>query len=109
MRSISKKYFSLGFSFSIGIFYGGSIHLIESLLPNLTGFPQYQLSSLQVLTLIIFFSLWLLFSMGLFKKSERPDFGIGFTCTCLTQVRLTPKLLRQIATLITIKKRSQHE
>lgn len=54
--------------FSIGIFYGGSIHLIESLLPNLTGFPQYQLSGLQVLTLIIFFSLWLVFSMGLFKK-----------------------------------------
>ncbi len=67
-KHFKKGILALALVFSIGVFYGGSIHLIESLLPNLTGFPQHQLSSLQGLTLIIFFSLWIVFSMGLFKK-----------------------------------------
>ncbi|HFL3390171.1 TPA: oxidoreductase, partial [Legionella pneumophila] len=66
-KHFKKGILALALVFSIGVFYGGSIHLIESLLPNLTGFPQHQLSSLQSLTLIVFFSLWIVFSMGLFK------------------------------------------
>ncbi|APF02100.1 TPA: proton-conducting transporter membrane subunit [Legionella pneumophila] len=67
-KRFKKVMLTLALVFSIGIFYGGSIHLIESLLPNLTGLPQYQLTSLQGLTMIVFFSLWIVFSLGLFKK-----------------------------------------
>ncbi|HAT1923017.1 TPA: oxidoreductase [Legionella pneumophila] len=67
-KRFKKVMLTLALVFSIGIFYGGSIHLIESLLPNLTGLPQYQLTSLQGLTLIVFFFLWIVFSLGLFKK-----------------------------------------
>ncbi|HHL3492932.1 TPA: proton-conducting transporter membrane subunit [Legionella pneumophila] len=67
-KHFKKVMLTLALVFSIGIFYGGSVHLIEALLPNLMGLPQYQLTSLQGLTLIIFFSLWIIFSLGSFKK-----------------------------------------
>lgn len=60
--------------FLCGGFYGGSIYLLESLLPNLAGFSKNQLGILQGFTLILFFSFWLAFRFGLFEQMKKTRF-----------------------------------
>jgi NAD(P)H-quinone oxidoreductase subunit 5 len=67
-RSFKRITLALILVFISGNFYGTSIHVIEMLLPNLMTDDQQQLSILQLSTLVVFFSLWILFSLGIYQK-----------------------------------------
>lgn len=65
LKRILAGLFIAGFT---GLLYGGSIHLIELLIPNLTQFYLPKLSLLHALTLALFLVPWVLFNLGLLKK-----------------------------------------
>lgn len=51
-----------------GFLYGGSIHLIELLIPHLTQFYLPKLSLFHGMVLAMFFTTWVLFNLGLLQK-----------------------------------------
>ncbi|HAU1192430.1 TPA: oxidoreductase [Legionella pneumophila] len=69
-QQLKKVVMTLMLVFTIGVFYGASIHLVESVLPAFKSLPDYQLNASQGLTLIIFFIIWIVFNLGLFKKIQ---------------------------------------
>lgn len=56
-----------------GALYGGSICLIESLLPDLTLLYTHQSNMIHGLVLAIFVSLWALFNLGLLKRIKQSN------------------------------------
>ncbi len=58
-----------------GLMYGGSIHLIESLLPDLSAMQLHQISSLHLIVLVIFAISWVLFNLRPAKHWHPSTFG----------------------------------
>lgn len=90
-KNFKNSIFALSLVFSSGVFYGTTIHLIESLLPNLVGLNQYPLGNLQGFTLIAFFSLWIVFSLGVFTKIKETRFWDWFYMYMLNASNPHPK------------------
>ncbi|MCC5013864.1 proton-conducting transporter membrane subunit [Legionella sp. 31fI33] len=61
-------------SFS-GLLYGGSIHLVELLIPSLLTIQAAQLSLLHWFVMILFGSLWAIFNLGVHQTMAKSKFG----------------------------------
>jgi len=80
-------------AFLSGVLYGGSIRLIESLIPNLTLFYAHQLSMVHVLVLVLFLALWLLFNLGLLKKINQSTLWCWLYMTLMNASQPDPKTI----------------
>lgn len=76
-----------------GFLYGGSIHLIESLIPNLTLYYTHQLTMVHGLTLVVFLVLWALFNLGLLKKINQSTLWCWLYMTLMNASQPHPKTI----------------
>ncbi len=74
-----------------GLVYGGSIHVIELLIPNLTQYYLPKLSILHLGTLVLLVLPWLLLNLGLMKKIKDSKFWCWFYMNLLNQSQPAPK------------------
>ncbi|WP_199739242.1 proton-conducting transporter membrane subunit [Legionella qingyii] len=74
-----------------GLLYGGSIHLIEMLLPNLTQLYLPKLSILHLIILVLLVLPWLMFNLGLLKKIKETNFWCWLYMNLFNQSQPSPK------------------
>ncbi|WP_115266208.1 proton-conducting transporter membrane subunit [Fluoribacter gormanii] len=89
--SITNMTIGLLMSSLAGLIYGGSIHLIELLLPNLTQFYLPKLSILHLMTLLLLVLPWLMFNLGLTKRIKESNFWCWFYMNLFNQSQPSPK------------------
>nr|WP_302473960.1 proton-conducting transporter membrane subunit [Legionella sp. PL877] len=79
-----------------GILYGESIHLIESVLPNLDGFRITTLNMLHWIILIFFLMTWFAFNFFPVKKIQESRIWCRFYMMMLNQSQPHPKTITAI-------------
>ncbi|STX39827.1 proton-conducting transporter membrane subunit [Legionella feeleii] len=66
---------ALVLAFFTGLMYGGSIHLVEFLIPSISTIQAPQLSSVHWVAMILFGSLWVIFNLGVHQTMGQSKLG----------------------------------
>lgn len=92
-NGLSMQNITLGLVMSslAGLIYGGSIHLIELLLPNLSQFYLQKLSILHLVALVLLLLPWFVFNLGLMKRVKESNVWCWFYMSLFNQSQPSPK------------------
>ncbi|WP_316409762.1 proton-conducting transporter membrane subunit [Legionella israelensis] len=96
IRNFTKYVFVLPITFLLGILYGGSVYLIESILPNLNTVPITKLNIIHLMTLALFGIIWFAFNFGLVNKIKESRAWDRFYMMMLNQSQPHPKTITTI-------------
>lgn len=82
-----------------GVFYGLSIFLIESLVPQLVISSISKLTLIHLIPMVVFFTLWIVTNLGVFVRIKRTQFWSRFYVAMMNASQPHPKTVTTLRNL----------